>query len=399
MQKKSKAALRAILWCVWVILVSCSSEVSYQDKGLFEVGDLLVDNRFAGARMNKFSKVNPNIYKALILPENTPINPSPWYSFKIQTKRKQDRKNITLILKYPSGNKPRYIPKLSRDGKSWRTISQLNYSEDTIKQEAYLKISLSHSPLWISAQESFPSQETYQWADSIAKSHGIQPQTIGRSTLKKKQLIALVFPAYNPTHKAVIFAARQHPPEITGGVIAYEEFMHTIMGGEPEAIKFRSTYNIIALPMINPDGIDLGHWRHNVNGQDLNRDWIDFKEVETQAVRNFISKKQSEGVEIVFGIDFHSSHTSYLLSEDTTATPEKHIAVARWYRRIRETWPDHFIDLKFSPISKPYLHNWFYRIGADGVTYEEADETPRQMIRERAKRYAETLMHTLNRIN
>ena len=391
--------LRWLAWVSLTLLTWNCADISYQKKGRFEVDGLLIDNRFDGARMSGFSKVGENTFEVLILPENRPINPSPWYSFKLWTKEAGQARNVILILKAGENDKPRYIPKLSRDGKTWQPIDPSSYRVDTVKREAYLNLTLDQQPLWVGGQESFPSQATYDWADSLAAAHHISPQVIGKSTLGRK-LIALSFPASTATPHTVIFAARQHPPEITGGVIGYQMFMKTIMGSSQAARKFRSLYNIIAIPMVNPDGIDLGHWRHNAHGKDLNRDWYAFEQPETQSIRSFILKRQSEGDNIVFGIDFHSSYTSYMLSKDTSQSSETYRIVPQWYRRIRDTWPDHSINLKVRPNAPthPYLHNWFYTLGADGVTYEEADETPRPMIRERARRYAETLMHTLNRM-
>jgi len=44
------------------------------------------------------------------------------------------------------------------------------------------------------------------------------------------------------------------------------------MGDSELAREFRRRFSIIMVPLLNPDGVVLGHWRHNVNGVDLNRD-------------------------------------------------------------------------------------------------------------------------------
>ena len=43
--------------------------------------------------------------------------------------------------------------------------------------------------------------------------------------------------------------------------------------------------------MPNPDGVDSGYWRHNSNGVDLNRDWIEFTQPETKAIKQFLESK------------------------------------------------------------------------------------------------------------
>ncbi len=43
-------------------------------------------------------------------------------------------------------------------------------------------------------------------------------------------------------------------------------------------------HNFLILPLLNPDGMALGHWRHNLGSVDLNRDWGIFGQPETTAV-------------------------------------------------------------------------------------------------------------------
>ena len=44
---------------------------------------------------------------------------------------------------------------------------------------------------------------------------------------------------------------------------------------------------------MNPDGVDLGHWRHNANGVDLNRDWSYYNQPEIKQAVNFIEKEKT----------------------------------------------------------------------------------------------------------
>ena len=41
---------------------------------------------------------------------------------------------------------------------------------------------------------------------------------------------------------------------------------------------------VIVYPLMNPDGVDEGHWRHNTGGIDLNRDWAHYNQPETRQV-------------------------------------------------------------------------------------------------------------------
>ena len=92
---------------------------------------------------------------------------------------------------------------------------------------------------------------------------------------------------------------RQHPPEVTGW-LAMKAFVETLNGDSKLAKKFRKKYTTYVVPLMNPDGADLGHWRHNAGGVDLNRDWSQFHHPETQAVRDFLRKKTVEGAKLYF---------------------------------------------------------------------------------------------------
>ena len=60
--------------------------VEIQEKKIFHHGLVSADNQFDGARLNDFVKLNDSTYQAIILPENTPVNNSPWFCFRIWSK-------------------------------------------------------------------------------------------------------------------------------------------------------------------------------------------------------------------------------------------------------------------------------------------------------------------------
>ena len=91
--------------------------------------------------------------------------------------------------------------------------------------------------------------------------------------------------------------------------------------------KFRNEFSIYAFPLLNPDGADFGNWRHNANGLDINRDWIDFTQPETQMVKTYFENKINEGNKIRFALDFHTSYSGpYLLTLDSI-TPGRCVSV------------------------------------------------------------------------
>lgn len=66
--------------------------------------------------------------------------------------------------------------------------------------------------------------------------------------------------------------ARQHPGETPGSFVC-EGFIDYILSDEKEAQFLRRNYEIVFLPMLNPDGVIVGNYRTNLCGLDLNRRW------------------------------------------------------------------------------------------------------------------------------
>ena len=58
--------------------------IQLQYKGTFDLGKgVFISNEFDGARLNGVARSNDSLITVLIAPENTPINNSPWYAFKL----------------------------------------------------------------------------------------------------------------------------------------------------------------------------------------------------------------------------------------------------------------------------------------------------------------------------
>ena len=116
--------------------------ISFSNSGVF------VSNEFEGARLNDFYQVDESTYTAVILPENTPINDSPWYAFKLWSIKE---KNIKLNITYKDGTH-RYRPKISYDGEHWKLYDSTKVSVDTTYNIATLDLKLKADTLWISSQ-------------------------------------------------------------------------------------------------------------------------------------------------------------------------------------------------------------------------------------------------------
>ena len=148
--------------------------------------------------------------------------------------------------------------------------------------------------------------------------------------------------------------------------------------------------------MPNPDGVDSGYWRHNSNGVDLNRDWIEFTQPETKAIKQFLESKVSLGLKIEFAIDFHTSYSGpYLLTLDSFNQDLSKGLTKKWINNINSK-SSFLVEERKRSQKLPYCYNYFFnQFNSEAVTYEEGDEINRDTIKKRARVYAKQLINTL----
>ena len=365
--------------------------INIQEKKVFHKGHVFADNQFDGARLNDFKQINDSTYRAVISPENIPVNNSPWFAFRLWSKKTTD---INLELKYTE-HRHRYIPKMSRDGMTWKPMSENDFQIDSTNQMAILRLQLTPDTLWLAAQEVISSNYTNRWIDSLSKLPFAEKNEIGK-TVMGQPIFSLEFND-GQGKNIVILIGRQHPPEVPGGTFSFEAFLETLLSDKVIAQKFRQHFDIIAIPMLNPDGADMGHWRHNANGIDLNRDWQLFSQPETQVAKNYLQKINESKNNYCFGIDFHTSYSGpYLLTLDSLNEINSPGIIPTWIQKIEQAIPDYKLDKRLRSQELPYCYNWLINeFGMEAVTFEEGDEVDREEIKERAIVYAEKLMETL----
>ncbi|MEM1336605.1 MAG: M14 family metallopeptidase [Bacteroidota bacterium] len=385
-------------------LVSTASKpIQKQWKGTWALNDstVFLSNEFDGARLNGAVHDGDNHYTLWFTAENTPINPSPWYGFTIWSETPQE-----VVLKFTyQDSRSRYYPKISRDGLHFKALDSIKFRPINLGEGEFglkaapefveITMAIDEKPTWITAQELYTSGRVKQWVDSLSKKAFVSSYAIGKS--RERRPIDLMEINEGNSKKALIIITFQHPPEVTG-FLAMKAFMETLTGDSERAKAFRKQYTIFNVPLINPDGVDNGHWRHNAGGIDLNRDWADFNQPETQAVRDLLQKKQKEGYEFVFGIDFHSTWDDIYYPLDTVVTGEKGQLVFDWIARISERLPSKRTNISASKKLKPTMvsRNYFFATyGMPAIVFELGDNTPRPFLKEKGKVAAEELMRLL----
>ena len=268
-------------------------------------GLFTIDAEFAGGALGRCTVVSERAVVLSLTPEDEPINPSPWYSFRVQ-----GTGQLEISLEY-AGYKHRYQPKISVDGATWHALAapvQLN--EQQTKATFAIDIADHVGQLYVSAQELMNSTWYEDWYIQLqARYPDLVWQTAGYS-LGAKPITALQTNAQ--AKNSILLVGRQHPPEVSGAIamVAFVEELLRLRATCPQAqavCDFFAETNVVVVPLMNPDGVDAGHWRHNFAGQDLNRNWGDFSHPETSAIKALI--EQLAAATVVRGfLDFHSTY-------------------------------------------------------------------------------------------
>ena len=352
-------------------------------------GNFEVDDAFDGARRGTCHVVDAETVRLEIRREDEYVtNKSPWYAFRLTPKVPGP---ATVVLDY--GNfEHRYVPKLSNDGVAWTTIepARVTLSEDAVM--ASVQLELTNDPLYVSAQELLMPD----WYASKISPWDADPEisvsVLGKS-LEGRDI--QVVEHDGPARDVVMLIGRQHPPEISGAY-AFFQFAETLLGDTPLARQFRERFDVIAIPILNPDGVVHGHWRHNRGDTDLNRDWGVFAQPETALMGKLLERLEADDRQLAYFLDFHSTNRNLFYTfPHEFLNPPQFFDV--WFSRARERIVDYpFFNENNPPsndaVSKNYINR---RYGIISASYEVGDETDRDIAAEAAAMFAEEFMKLL----
>ncbi|TKB45592.1 M14 family metallopeptidase [Thalassotalea mangrovi] len=310
-----KCASVVVLGCALVITAGCQYQKSSNDSTQAptlvpsepcEHGNIVIEQDFESGQFGECRVDAKGNFYLNIVPEATPINPSPWYAFKVAN---PDAENINVQLHF-SGYWYRYWPKFSRDKHSWQSLSR----EQVIANDEQKTLTLNlaeQGDFYIAAQPIVDNQHYQQWVNKISALSDLSASQFGQSD-GGRALLALQT-SVDDSKANIVILGRQHPPEVTGAMALFT-FVETLMANDALAQDFREHFNLLILPNLNPDGVAQGYWRLNNNFTDLNRDWGAFNEPEIQHANAAIEKFLGENP-LMSMLDFHSTKKNILYTQ------------------------------------------------------------------------------------
>lgn len=362
--------------------------IEYQLVKTFSIDSVGVTNNFPGARLNNFNMLNDSTFRATISPENVPINESPWYAFKIWSNKPRA---INLELYYTE-HEHRYNPKLSLDGENWTSLDTSLIELDNDNINASIRLNLSNDTLWVSSQEIQDTKRVGAWVNSFKSNEAVVINEIGKSALGRPLYFMNISKGNDKKKPAIVILSRQHPPEVTG-YFAMQSFVEAIIN-DGSTNGFLEKYRVLVYPLLNPDGVDLGHFRHNTGGVDLNRDWSEYNQTEIEQVtKHIVNEVALNKNDVLLGLDFHSTYSDVYYTPDESVKRKIPDFTKKWLESIRTELKLDNINEQAGAVTRPTSSGWFNKqFGATGITYEIGDDTPRDFIKLKGDVSAKAMM-------
>ena len=352
---------------------------------------VLVDFDFPGAGNLSCEIINSQHIKLFINSEtDDSINPSPWFAIR----KSKHSENIKIELDYGNYNY-RYNPKISSDNKVWDNLNMLNILKKNNDKILVIDFLPSNKKQYIASQEIITQSWYYNWFNELKETGKVRSETIGFSVLKKP--ITMFFIETDIKNPYIIILGRQHPPEVTGA-FALKGFIDQLVSPSQLSQNFLNQYNIIFVPLMNPDGVDNGHWRYNVNKIDLNRDWGTFSQPETIAVNEKLIRLTANSKLALF-IDFHSTYNNIFYISENSSNNLSKFSLENWINNSSSGLSGIGYNFqlinssnKDNGVSKNYIYN---KYNIPSMTYEVSDSEDRKKIKQSSSILATELMKFL----
>lgn len=390
-----------------LLSAACSSTTSTSPAGTpCEADGFTVVDDFPGARRGKCVVHSDGSVDIYIEPEDEgPINHSPWYAFKLMPSKPGD---ATVTMHY-AGFEHRYWPKLSKDRRRWQRLPAEAVQVDTefaapdpvtadeapivVRSIATLSVHLDNDAVLVSAQEIILPDDTNGWIDFHAEHGDVTVSLLGHSTEGR---VIRRMDINQASDEVVLLTGRQHPPEVSG-VFGMQGFYAAILADNELANAFRERFHIVAIPMLNPDGVVAGNWRHNTRGTDLNRDWGPFQQVETRLIGDLLDHFDANDKAVRIFVDFHSTASNVMYTHSDTEITSPPNFANDWVVASLPRLQDYEFSQEVRPLSEQANgRNYMYsRYGIPSVTFEVGDEQERQAARVAAGVFAEEMMRLL----
>lgn len=365
-----------------------------------EFGDVTFSSEFEGARLTGCRRMGEAAFELLIEPESVPINDSPWYAFRLDIDEGAPLRPLKLRLRYDDGTH-RYRPKLllgSEGSEARQPITPPERLEAGAEGRwSAFELTPPSRSFTVSAQPLLTNSDHSAFIRAMAQHNAATLEVLVHS-VEGRAIEVLRIGQNDSNRPTIVLLGRQHPPEVPGA-LAMQAFIRQLLEDTELASRFRSTFRVLAVPNLNPDGVARGHWRLNANHVDLNRDWGPFTQPATRAVGELMEgmgpPRADGGLWLL--LDFHATRRDVFYTQLEPPEHDLPSFTGCWLDRVDEAMSDYQVARAARHLVEGTTAKaWATRVlEAPAVTYEVGDTTDTGIIDRVAQTAARKLMQTL----
>lgn len=223
---------------------------------------------------------------------------------------------------------------VSEDGQQWRAV-KMEYVEP---DRRCLKVHMQGSSLYVARLQPYRISDLEKLKTDIAGKAMIEITPIGH-TVEGRELEMIRVGSPDAPHR-VLIRVRAHPWE-PGGNWVMEGLIRRLLRDDDVARQCLAAYCLYVMPMANKDGVARGRTRFNMNGKDLNRDWLQPADPtlapENAALEEWIEAMIARGWRPDLAIDFHNDASGKLhfpRSETNDAQSEGYLKSLKRFEEI-----------------------------------------------------------------
>lgn len=227
-----------------------------------------------------------------------------WYYFAVAGKAGD---TITLFLTNPDAwQDANDCPRYSNDNLTWHEMADVWDEGDTVVMKHYLE----EDTVWFAQSMSYTVTMFDQFLESNIASI-LQYDTIGYSVNSRPiKLLSITDTSWSEDYKKTVWLiSRQHPME-SQATYLLQGLLETVFENSEFAHQWQRNLSLKVVPIVNPDGVVEGYSRHNVNGQNLNRNWqssVNNEQPEVNATHTAIADYINTGMSLDLFLDLHAA--------------------------------------------------------------------------------------------
>ncbi|TWU31181.1 M14 family zinc carboxypeptidase [Novipirellula artificiosorum] len=192
---------------------------------------------------------------------------------------------------------------VSDDGQQWRAV-KMEYVEPDHRR---LKIRMNGPSLYVARLQPYRISDLEKLKADLDGKTLVEISPIG-NTVQGRELEMIRVGSSEAPHR-VLIRARAHPWE-PGGNWVIEGLVRRLLRDDDTARQYLATFCLYVMPMANKDGVAHGRTRFNMNGKDLNRDWLQPADPElvpeNAALERWLEAMIDRGQRPDLAIDFHN---------------------------------------------------------------------------------------------